>query len=364
MATVNDPPKSSSQAFVPQFSPRHLGYRLPAEWELHAATWLAWPHNLSTWDTDLDQVQAVFIQIIKAIANHETVYLVVPDEPTWAQAESRLKYADSSHNVVLQVISTDDAWIRDYGAMFVARVDDETSLPKRIGIDWGFNGWGKQARYESDNAIATRMVQVMGNQSIAGGMVLEGGSIDSNGQGILLATEASLLDTNKNANADRSWFEAKAQTMLGASQVIWLAHGTEGDLTGGRVDQVARFAGPNRIALVDDVDPSSRNYEALQENRRRVAETTNYEGRHFEVVTLPAPVRVERDGQDLWGSYANFYVANSCVLVPQYGHAADQTAVATIQCLFPGRKVIGIDCRTLLRPQGSLHALTQQVPAV
>ncbi len=365
MAIVTHPPKSSSQAYVPQFSPRHLGYRMPAEWELHEATWLAWPHNQGTWPQLLEKVRVAYIELIKAISLHETVHLIVPNSDAITEAQSRLKHAACPVNVRLHIIPTNDAWIRDYGAMFVVRVDDETALPKRIGIDWGFNAWGNRyGNCDADNAVAPRMAQAMGNPSVSGGMVLEGGTIEQNGRGTLITTESVMLDGNRNANADREWFCSKALTMLGAGQVIWLEQGIADDATGGRVDQFARFAGPNRIALVADENPASANYEILRENRRRLRDARNPAGRPFDIVTLPATPPVDVGGKSMPASYANFYVTNGCVVVPQFGHASDRTACSTIQSLYPTRKVIGIDSRAIVRPQGGLHSLTLQVPAV
>lgn len=204
----------------------------------------------------------------------------------------------------------------------------------------------------------------MNTPSVSGGMVLEGGSVDVNGHGTMLATEPGLINSNKNSKIDRDWVESKAATMLGVHKVIWLRGGIDGDSTGGRIDQVARFVGPNRIAIVADENNASPNYELLQENRLRISQARNAQNSQFEIVTLPAPVSYQRDGQRLPASYANFYVANGCVVVPTYGFPTDQTAISTIQSLFPDRKVVGLDCRKILQPTGSLHCLTQQVPAV
>jgi agmatine deiminase len=364
MATVNPPPKSSSQAYVPQFSPRHLGYRLPAEWEPHEAVWLTWPHNESTWGS-LEKVQAFYVKLISQLATYETVHLIVPTTEHVSTVKSRLKFADCPQNVLLHVMPTNDVWIRDYGSMFVSRVDDSTALPTRVGVDWGFNGWGRSSiPHDADNAIPHRMAQAMNTPSVAGGMVLEGGSVEVNGHGTMLATESGLINSHKNPSVDRDWVESKAATMLGVHKVIWLRGGIQGDATGGRIDQVARFVGPNRIAFVAESNAAGENYDLLQENRRRIGEARNSHGAPFDVVTLPAPVPFERDNQRMPASYANFYIANGCVLVPEFGYPTDQTAVATIQSLFPDRKVMGLDCREVVQPQGSLHCLTQQVPAV
>ena len=364
MATVHPPPKSSSQAYVPQFSPKHLGYRLPAEWEPHEAVWLAWPHHRPTWGDDQTQVHAAFIELIKTLAVFEKIHLIVPTIDGASDLKSQLKFANCPQNFLLHIMPTNDAWIRDYGAMFVSRLDDATALPKRVGVDWGFNGWGiASIETDSDNAIPPRMAQAVNSPSVSAGMILVGGAVDSNGQGTMLTTESALLDLARNDVSDREWVESKVATMLGVHQTIWLQGGIAHDTTGGRVDQVARFVGPNRIALVVDENKSNTNYEVLRENRRRVADARNASGQPFDIVTLPAPVPFERDGRQLPASYANFYLANGSVLVPQYGFPTDRTALSTIQSLFPARRAIGIDCRMLVQPQGSLHGLTQQVPA-
>ena len=365
MTVVNHPPKSSSQAYVPKFSPRHLGYRMPAEWEPHAATWLAWPHNEETWPDDMERIYVFHTALTCALAPYEAVHIMVSDESMARDVEARLRFAGCTANYTTHVIPTNDAWCRDYGPTYVIRHDDETSLPKRVGIDWTFNSWGqKYPPCDADNAAAPRMARVLGDMSISGGITLEGGAIDVNGQGTVLTTESCLLHPNRNPDVDRHGMEGKLQSILGASQIIWLGSGLEGDDTDGHVDQLARFVGPNRIALVADDDPASANYQALQENRRLLDAARNANGQPFEIVTLPSPPPSFHDVQRLPTSYANFYVANGCVLVPEFGFATDALAAATLQSLFPARKVIGLDCRFVVRGFGAIHCLTQQVPAV
>ena len=365
MTIVNHPPKSSSQAYVPQFSPRYLGYRMPAEWEPHASTWIAWPHNEETWPADLERVRVFHTALACALAPHEVVHIMVQDAAMARDVESRLRFAGCTGNYATHVIPTNDAWCRDYGATFVIRHDDETALPKRVGIDWSFNSWGhKYPPFDADNAAAPRMARVLGDMSVSGGITLEGGAIDVNGQGLVLTTEACLLNPNRNPDVDRRGLESKLQSILGASQVVWLGQGLAGDDTDGHVDQVARFVGPNRIAIVADDDPASANYEPLQDNRRRLEEARNAAGQPFEIVTLPSPPPSYHHDQRLPASYANFYVANGCVLLPEFGYATDKLAAATLQSLFPARRVIGLDSRFVVRGLGSIHCLTQQVPAV
>ncbi|MEO7987102.1 MAG: agmatine deiminase family protein, partial [Gemmatimonadales bacterium] len=231
-------------------------------------------------------------------------------------------------------------------------------------LDWGFNAWGdKYPPYDLDDVVPRRIAEEIDIPCFKPGIVLEGGSIDVNGRGTLLTTEACLLNPNRNPRLDREQIEQYLRAWLGVSSILWLGDGIAGDDTDGHVDDLTRFVGVNTVVTVVENDPDDENYEPLQMNLERLGNMTDQDGRPLEIVTLPMPRALYHDGQRLPASYANFYVANGVVMLPTYDPETDEEATATLQSLFPGRDVIGVDCTDLVWGLGAFHCVSQQWPA-
>jgi agmatine deiminase len=335
---------------------------MPAEWDTHWATWLAWPHNRDTWPAQLEQVQDICVQIIAALHGQERVQLFVNDAATAAQVSQRL----TAQGLGLETIRllqhpTVDAWLRDSGPTFLTRRSAAT--PSLALVDWGFTAWGgKYPDMLVDDALPQYIAELLGLPRFRPGIALEGGSIDVNGRGTCLTTEQCLLHPNRNPDLQRHDLERYLHDYLGTSHVIWLGEGIAGDDTDGHVDDLARFVNPTTVVCVVTDDPQDVNYAVLQDNYRRLQAATDQDGRPLQVIPLPMPETVVADNDPLPASYANFYIANGVVLLPTYNCPQDQTAVAVLQEVFPQRRVIGIPCTPLVWGFGAIHCITQQQP--
>jgi agmatine deiminase len=342
--------------------PTAWGYRMPAEWEPHAATWLAWPYNTVTWPDQLTQVQALFLRMIAALHEHETVHLLVPDTATAAVVREHLHRSGVRLAcVVLHEHATADAWLRDSGPIFLTAM----GTPQPVAIsDWQFNAWGgKYADLLPDNDIPRYIAAFLAMPRFEPGIVLEGGSIDVNGRGSCLTTEQCLLNPNRNPHLQRSDLERYLHDYLGIRHVIWLGQGIAGDDTDGHVDDIARFVDPTTVVCVLEEDPQDINYEVLQDNYQRLQAATDQHGYALQVIPLPMPGPVGLPTGRLPASYANFYIANGVVLVPTYNHPNDQRALTILQQVFPDRRVLGLPCEPLVWGLGAIHCVTQQQPA-
>ncbi|HUE81224.1 MAG TPA: agmatine deiminase family protein [Pyrinomonadaceae bacterium] len=343
-------------------TPAQLGYRMPAEWQRHTATWLAWPKDPLTWPDRVPLVEKIFLQMTAALAPHETVNLLVdPDKE--AKIRRRCTFG-ASENIRFHRITTVDSWIRDYGPNFL--VNDRGGL---VYNDWTFNAWGnKYEQLKPDDSIPKRLGSVLNVPRFEPGIVMEGGSIEVDGAGCVLTTEQCLLNPNRNPHLTQSQIEEYLKQYLGVQKVLWLGEGIVGDDTDGHIDDIARFTALGVIVCAVEEDPEDENYALLQENLKRLERMTDANDRPFEIVTLPMPGLVAgvssstRDLERLPASYANFYVANNVVLVPTFGHANDARALETLQRLFPDRRVVGINCEPLVWGMGTIHCVTQQQP--
>jgi agmatine deiminase len=340
--------------------PRQMGYRLPAEWEPHAATWLTWPHKEESWPGMFEPIPEVYAQIIASLSPSEPVNLIVMDEDMEATAREKLRAAGALlENINFHTIPTNDSWVRDYGPIFIAR---------RSGlaiVDCEYNSWGgKYPPFDLDNRVPSIIAQRLGLPRFKLGMVLEGGSIDSNGRGTLLATESCLLNPNRNPGLSMEQIESRLRDFLGVRKVIWLGRGIAGDDTDGHVDELARFVDDRTVVAAVEEDPSDENYEPLMENYIRLQASTDQDENPLRVIKLPMPRRIEYRGQRLPASYANFYIANQIVLVPTFNDPNDAAALAILQGLFKDRRVIGIHCGDLIWGLGAIHCITQQQPAL
>jgi agmatine deiminase len=342
-------------------TPAAAGFVMPPEWAPHEATWLTWPKDPVTWPDRVPQVETIFLRMIEALAEHETVNLLVNDEATEARVRARMTWPQAA-DVRLHRIRTVDSWIRDYGPNFIVRRRGGASLAYN---DWIFNAWG--GKYETlmaDDAVGAALEPLLGIPRFTPGLVLEGGSIDVNGSGVVLTTEQCLLNGNRNPTRSKEEIEQALRDHLGVSQVLWLGEGVAGDDTDGHIDDISRFVSPTTIVTAVEEDPSSPNHEPLQENLRRLELARDPHGRAFDIVTLPMPGAVLAGDDPLPASYANFYIANGVVLLPVYGHVNDARAADTLQGLFPDRRVVSINCEPLVWGMGAIHCVTQQQPRV
>ncbi len=346
--------------------PAERGYAMPAEWAPHAATWLAWPENRTDWPGKFAPIPWVYGELVRHLARHELVRLIVRDAGAEARARRLLGRAGTDlARVEFVRLVTDRGWLRDSGAIFVA-----DARGRRLATTWRFNAWAKYDDWKRDARTADRMAKVAGTATFAPELdgrrvVLEGGAIDVDGEGTLLATEECLLDEvqARNPGLGRAGTERVLARGLGATKVIWLGKGIVGDDTHGHVDDLARFVGPGRVVLARESRTSDENYPLLEENRERLAGARDAAGRRLEVIDLPMPAPLVLDGRRLPASYANFYVANGVVLVPTFNDPADRVALGVLAECFTGRTVIGIHAVDLVWGLGTLHCMTQQEPA-
>lgn len=344
-------------------TPFALGYRMAAEWESHEGTWLAWPHNEETWPGKLSKVEEVFIQIIEALVPEEKVYLLVNEERERDTVAKRLSARGvSTKNIIFYLIPTVDAWIRDYGPHFILK---ESDGKKEIAwIKWNFNAWG--GKYESlakDDEVGERLASLGGMMPcFRPQLVLEGGSIDTNGLGTCLVTEQCLLNPNRNPHLSRSGIEKALHDFLGFTHWIWLGEGIEGDDTDGHIDDIARFTNSTTVVAAVEKDLTDPNHMPLQENLKRLHEARDQKGNPLTVVEIPMPDRVEASGGRLPASYLNFYIANGVVLVPVFGQAKDAVALKILGELFPKRNIIGIRSEDLVLGLGAIHCVTHEQP--
>ncbi len=358
---------------TPEATPAQLGYRMPAEWEPHEATWIAWPHNREDWPGKFSPVPWVYVEIVRLLTRGERVNIVIKGRKRRERVAEQL----DAHGVDLEKVTffkaaTDRVWLRDSGPTFL--VNDQAEQDRVALLDWRFNAWAKYENHLADDRIPRRVARQLGLRRwtprfpVEGHptrVVLEGGAIDVNGRGTLLTTEECLLSDiqARNPSLGRADLEAIFADYLGARHVIWLGRGIDGDDTHGHVDDLARFVDPQTVVTVVESRESDPNYEPLRDNLRRLHEARDQDGQPLRVVTLPMPTPVIFEGQRLPASYANFYIANGLVIMPTFNDPADREAMNTLASLFPGRDVVGIHAVDLVLGLGTLHCLTQQQPA-
>jgi agmatine deiminase len=341
--------------------PSALGYRMPAEWERHEATWLSWPHNRESWPGVFEGVEPAMTAFVAALAECEAVHINVLDAAHERHVRKLLDGAAPPERLRFHRFPTNDAWCRDHGAVFVTRDGPEP----RLAVDFDYNAWGgKYPPFDLDREVGRQMADALRVPRFAQpGVVLEGGSIEVNGAGALLTTEQCLLNPNRNPTLRRAEIERLLRDCFGVAEILWLGDGIEGDDTDGHIDDLTRFFAPNAVLTVMEPNRRDKNHEPLEANRRRLGEL-RVASRPLEVVELPMPEPQYLETQRLPASYANFYVANGAVLVPTFGCAQDAAACGVIADCFPGRRVVPVDCRVIVAGLGTLHCLTQQVPAV
>ncbi|MGO9402398.1 MAG: agmatine/peptidylarginine deiminase [Terriglobales bacterium] len=357
-------------------SPAALGYRMTAEWEPHESTWLAWPHFKGDWPGKFEPIPWVYAEIVRNLARHERVDLIVTSERAEKSARAVLEQADAlSDNVCFHHWRTDRVWTRDSGCIFLVPPAGHRDL-RLLALHFQFNGWAKYPNYRLDEKIGGRMAKAAGARVVRPvsvdrfnedhRVVLEGGSIDVNGCGTLLTTEECLLSTTQQRNPpmDRAAYEQMFANYFGAQSVIWLDSGIAGDDTHGHVDDITRFVAPNAVVTMVEPNERSENYAALRANLGRLRNARSADGQKLEIVEIPMPRPVVFEGRQLPASYANFYIANGLVLAPVFNDPNDRIALNTLAEVFPTREIVPIYCGDLIWGFGALHCMTQQQPVV
>jgi agmatine deiminase len=341
--------------------PKALGYRLPAEWAPHEATWISWPHNRDSWPGVFAGVDPAMVEFVRALASCEPVYINVLDAEHERHVRGLLAAAAPPERLRFFRFPTNDAWARDHGAIFVTRNGQKAP---RLAVDFDYNAWGgKYPPFDLDREIGRQMAEALGVPRFAQpGIVLEGGSIEVNGAGALMTTEQCLLNPNRNPTLGIADIERLLRNAFGVDQIVWLGDGIEGDDTDGHIDDLTRFFRSDAVVTVMEPNKADPNHKPLLANRIRLAEL-KVAGRALDVVELPMPEPQYLESQRLPASYANFYLANGAVLLPTFGCKQDDAAASILGDCFPGRLVLPIDCRVLIAGLGALHCLTQQVPA-
>jgi agmatine deiminase len=342
-------------------TPAFLGYRMPAEWTPHAATWLSWPRREGiSFPGSFDRVMPTLREMVAALIESEPICINVCNGAHEAEARAVLDPLPNQECITYYEIPSNEPWCRDHGPIFLTRRED----PKLAIVDWDYNAWGnKYPPFQLDEVVPTRVAEVLKVPVFYPRMILEGGSIEVNGAGALLTTEACLLNKNRNPNLNREEIEQRLRDFVGVTDIFWLGNGIAGDDTDGHIDDLARFVSERKVVTVVEENRDEENYEPLQQNLACLKKM-RINGAFLEIITLPMPKRIEREGLRLPASYANFYIANSCVLVPTFDDPADELALSTLRDCFPGRRIVGIDCQELIWGLGTFHCLTQQQPAV
>jgi agmatine deiminase len=352
-------------------TPRALGYRMPAEWEPHRATWLGWPHNRTDWPGKFEPIPWVYAEIVRYLSRVEDVNILVRNASAKAQARDMLSLCGADlKRVKFHVWPMNRVWTRDSGPIFIRR----NSATDQVAItNWRFNAWAKYPDCKLDDRLPNRVARLLKLNEFTPTtersgkpyrVVLEGGSIDVNGQGLMLTTEECLLSKvqQRNPGLTRNDLEKIFSDYLGVEKVIWLGRGIAGDDTHGHVDDISRFVAPDVIVTAVERNRGDANYEPLQENLKRLRAATDLEGRKLQIVELPLPRPVIFKKQRLPASYANFYIANNLVLVPTFNDPNDRVALNILAEVLPKHEVVGIYCGDFIWGLGAIHCATQQQP--
>ena len=384
---------SSRQRTSPKIepTPAELGYRMPAEWEPHAATWLAWPHYEGDWPGKFEPIPWVYAEIVRNLAKYERVELIVNNPAAARKARRILELADAwSTNIRFHHWRTNRVWLRDSGCIFVTRPDSRGRLAQhgQLALKFRFNAWAKYSNWRFDDKIGNLMARAnsptlfrkkrerrMGHPllghprelypvSTGKRIVLEGGSIDVNGAGTILTTEECLLSKvqERNPHMTRVHYEKAFADYLGAPHTIWLGRGILGDDTHGHVDDLARFVSKNTVITMVEPDTKDVNHAPLRANLRRLQSARDQDGKQLTIVELPMPQPVVFEGRRLPASYANFYIANGVVLAPVFNRPNDRIALNTLAHLFPSREIVPIYSGDFIWGLGAMHCMTQQQP--
>jgi agmatine deiminase len=350
-------------------TPASLGFSMPAEWEQHEATWLAWPHNPTDWPDKLDTIRWAYGEMVRLLQRAEIVRMLVRSTAEEGIARRYLTRAGANvRRVQFIVHPTNRGWMRDSGPIFVRRRTGRRS--ETAIVHFHFNAWAKYDDWKKDRTVPEAVGCLLGKRVFSAEhrgrpFVLEGGGIDVNGRGTLLTTRECYLDPRvqvRNARMGKKDFEATLERHLGVTNVFWLGRGIAGDDTHGHVDDIARFVGPRTVVMIEESNPRDPNYRAIAENWERIRDLRLEDGTRPDVVPLPMPGPIYFDGQRLPASYANFYISNAAVIVPTFNDPNDRAAIGTLADLFSDREVVGVHAVDLVLGLGTLHCLSQQQP--
>ncbi len=346
----------------PTPTPKDLGFRMPAEWEPQESVWLVWPRDPLTWPDRVEKARATFLAAMRHITPSQRVDLVVHHD---LLADAKKAVADASlRNVAFHAVDHQDSWIRDYGPLYLVRQGKTPGAAReRMAVRFGFNAWGN--KYESllkDQGVIAQLGAAIAAPLQAVEMVLEGGSLDVDGQGTLLTTKQCLLNENRNPDMDQAAIEANLRAYLGVEKVLWLGDGIEGDDTDGHVDDITRFVAPGVVATCVEEDRNHPNFKPLDENLWALQNMTDAHGRPLRVVELPMPKDILAEGEVLPASHGNFLITNGAVLMPAFGGPSDDVAQRRLQQCFKDRPVVKLPCADLVWGMGAIHCLSQQMP--
>jgi agmatine deiminase len=348
-------------------TPLKLGYMMPAEWELHSAIWLAWPHDKISFP-DLEKTERDVTQIISAIYKYEKVNLLVLDQAMQDHTTEIIqKEGIDLSKINFLIVDYMDAWMRDCGPCFVKNTETGTLA----WVKWDYNVYGgKFPDLLIDNEIMYKLEDGINTPMFQPGIVMEGGAFEVNGEGVLITTEQCLLNSNRNPSLNKDQIEIYLKEYLGVTKILWLKQGLVGDHTDGHVDDIARFISKNKILVAFEENQDDENYQVLVDNYNTLSDATDQDGNKFELIKLPMAHIIYDEskpfekGGKAPASYTNFYIGNSVVLAPTYNDLNDAKALEIIQSCFPDRKVIGIDCTSIIYGGGAIHCMTQQEPII
>ncbi len=339
-------------------TPAAYGYRMPAEWEPHWATWLSWPHNPHSWPGRFEGIASIWARLVRELRQVEGIRIAAGTGDVLRQAQEMV---GDLPNVELFDIPTNDAWMRDHGPIFLI---SECCQPPLVLVDWRYNAWGnKYPPYDLDNLVPRQIAERLGYYRFVVPLVLEGGAVDTDGRGTLLAARNCLLNPNRNPYVSQEFLSECLKAFFGVARIIWVEAMIAGDDTDGHVDQLARFVGPRVVVVASEQDPADINYGPLRELWRQLSAAEDAEGRPVELIPIPMPRPIEIENQRVPASYLNFYIANQLVIVPAFDDPADVQAQNILGRLFPGRRVVGLPARDLCWGLGAYHCITQQEPA-
>lgn len=341
-------------------TPKALGYSFPPEWAKHEATWLSWPHKEESWPGKIETIYEPYCQFIKIVARGEKVRINVRDEEMKISAIGHLQKAEADlSQIEFYFNESNDAWCRDHGPAFVLRANEKAV------VDWGYNAWGgKYPPFDLDDVIPTKIAHHFNLPLFTPDIVMEGGSVEFNGAGTILTSTACLLNKNRNPHLSKEQIETYLKEFYGAEQILWVGDGIVGDDTDGHIDDITRFVNEDTVLTVVESNPLDENYLLLQENLVALKAMRLPDGRPLNIIKLPMPSPVIHEDTRLPASYANFYIANSAVIVPTFRDVNDKVALEIIQNAFPDREVVGIDSTDIIWGLGSFHCLSQQEPLV
>lgn len=344
-------------------TPAEAGYFFPAEFAPHDATWLSWPHKEASWPGKINTIFPYYAQFVKALADSERVCINVVNDQMRNFALQHLEKAQVNlDRVEFYLHPTNDAWCRDHGPAFLI---NPAARQKKVIVDWDYNAWGgKYPPYDLDDNIPTRIAEHYNIPVYYPGIIMEGGSVEFNGEGTVMTSKACLLNPNRNPSLNQAQIEQYLMDYFGVKQVLWVDEGIIGDDTDGHIDDTVRFINEDTVLTVIEEDASQENYPILKRNLEQLQAMRLLNGKPLNILELPMPDTVEYDGQPLPASYANFYIANQSVIVPTFRGSKDERALQIIQDCFPTRKVIGIDSTEIIWGLGSFHCLSQQEPSV